>query len=281
MLEWVEDQGENIRLDADAGIDHLDHDPAVPTVALAFGAVELVASADHDRAAVRCELDGVLDQVPDDLLEPRGVGIDVPALGSILGRELEPLAVDLAPTDLKRLFDQAMAVGHFPVERHLAADDPHDVEQVVDQPRLKVDVLADHLQVRTQLLGLVGSIQERGDGQENRVERRPELVAQHREEPALGLVGELGLLLGDPQLIRGPFAVGDIERGADETMRLPLAKERPPPSRHPTRDAVGDADQAILDVVIARTGRVEGSAHRGHRPVAIVGVDRGQEAVVE
>src|SRR5258708_13844435 len=68
LLESLEDSGQDLGRDADAGIAHLDGDR-----------VRLRARGDVDPAALRSELDGVGDQVRDDLLQarrpaPRGAG---------------------------------------------------------------------------------------------------------------------------------------------------------------------------------------------------------------
>src|SRR5207237_7571148 len=64
LLESLEDSGQDLGRDADAGIAHLDRDR-----------VRLRAHGDVDPAALRGELDGVGDQVRDDLLQAgRGAG---------------------------------------------------------------------------------------------------------------------------------------------------------------------------------------------------------------
>ena len=122
----------------------------------------LVAGPDRDRPALGRELDGVLDQVPEDLLQPGRVGVDV-----VVRRRPGPASSrsPLPRTSLRQicdgLLDQVVAVGDLPVQRHLAPDDPHHVEQVVDQAGLEVHVLADHLQVRPDLLGRRGPLEHR------------------------------------------------------------------------------------------------------------------------
>ena len=64
LLEWLEKPRQPLPCDADAGIGHLDDQP--PRA--------IVDGADGDGAARR-EFHGVLDQVPEHLLEPRGIGL--------------------------------------------------------------------------------------------------------------------------------------------------------------------------------------------------------------
>ena len=218
LLERVEDRRQDLRLDADAGVDDLDDDPVLrPSPAL-------VAGADGDRPALGGELHGVLDQVPEHLLEPGRVGVDVVVPGGRLHRQPEVVAGDLAAADLDRLVDEPVAVGDLPVQGHLAPDDPHHVQQVVDEPGLEVDVLADHLQRRADLLGVAGPVQHRRGGQQDRVQRRAQLVREDGEELGLRPVGRLGLLLRRPEFLLGPLRLGDITgeaAGVDELARPP------------------------------------------------------------
>jgi hypothetical protein len=65
LAKAIEDVGHQVRDDALAVIG--DHD---------LGAVVVLAEADRDHAAGPVELHGVREQVPDDLLEARGVALD-------------------------------------------------------------------------------------------------------------------------------------------------------------------------------------------------------------
>src|SRR5262249_41826375 len=78
LLEGLEDAWQDLGLDADTRVADLDDQPvAVDTGAgVSVGSLR-VAGADADHAAGRRELHGVLDQVPDNLLEPCRVGMDV------------------------------------------------------------------------------------------------------------------------------------------------------------------------------------------------------------
>ena len=65
LAEAVEDVGEELGLDADAGVDDADLDVRVDPL-----------QEDLDLAALGRELDGVGEEVPDDLLEAGGVAGD-------------------------------------------------------------------------------------------------------------------------------------------------------------------------------------------------------------
>ena len=151
-------------LDADAGVGDLDDDAPI---------VVRVERPDGDRPALGRELDGVLDQVPEDLLEPGRVGV-----GPVLARrqvehQSMSSALDLALADLDGPTDQVVAVGDAPVQRHLAPDDSASrrAGRRSAGPG-EVHVLADHAQRRGQLLRRHRPFQHRGDRQQDRVERR-------------------------------------------------------------------------------------------------------------
>jgi hypothetical protein len=98
LLEGIEDLGEQIGLDADAGVLDLDHQvrPA---------RVDFVAGTDRDHAAGGGELDGVLDQVPEDMLQPSGVGVEVVVSGAqVQGQaDFNFTGLDVAVADLRRI----------------------------------------------------------------------------------------------------------------------------------------------------------------------------------
>ena len=73
LLERLEDRSQQVAFDARPRIRHLDSQ-ACTTFALAFAPGRL-ARANRDRPARRRELGRVLDEVPDDLLQPRRVGL--------------------------------------------------------------------------------------------------------------------------------------------------------------------------------------------------------------
>jgi hypothetical protein len=86
----------------------------------------------HDPAASRCELDGVIQQVGDDLLQARRVPVH--RTGRVAHQEVEPHALRLG-RDLRHVdctLHHAREVDGLKVEQQLAGHDARDVEQVVD-----------------------------------------------------------------------------------------------------------------------------------------------------
>ena len=83
------------------------------------------------------------------------------------------------------------------VEQQLAAGDARDVEQVLDQPRLRVRIAIDALERVLDFLGGQLAAAQQVDPADDRVERRAQLVRQRGEELVLQAIG---LLLAIEQL---------------------------------------------------------------------------------
>ena len=266
LLEGVEDPRERLGVDPLARVDDLDDQPA----ALA------VAGADRERAAGRRELHAVLDQVPVDLLEPRGVGLDV--MGVRVEGDVEPqvLLADVADADLQRLAEQLVRVDGPGLQPELTAADPGHVEQVVDQPGLEVDVAADHPEHRAIVLRRGRVVEHRGDGGEHRRQRSAQLVAEDGEELVLGAIGGVGGVLRGLEVALGLLPPRDVEPDADDADRpAERITEDPAPAVDPGRHAVrGDDPELDLEFVVTGQRTVD----RGAEGRPIVGVDQLEEA---
>src|SRR4030095_1385426 len=91
LLEWCEDFFKQRRVDAAAGVRDRD----------AYSLTH-VARTDGDPASGRCELDGVLDQVPEDLLQPRRIRSSSMATGSQLRHDVQFLGIAPAHAHVQR-----------------------------------------------------------------------------------------------------------------------------------------------------------------------------------
>jgi hypothetical protein len=97
---------------------------------------------DADDAALRRELHGVAQQVPEHLLEATGVaGDDDAGVEHLL--EAHAPGLGRGPRGLHRLLDQRRQVHALHVEAHLAGGDAAHVQQVVDELRLDAGVALD------------------------------------------------------------------------------------------------------------------------------------------
>ena len=92
----------------------------------------VAAQADLDRPALGCELDGVGQQVPDDLLQAIGVGDGRSGVGGEDPGHAHAPGLGGRQHGLEGGLDRVGGVDRPRLEAHLAADDPRDVEQVLD-----------------------------------------------------------------------------------------------------------------------------------------------------
>ena len=116
------------------------NEAAAGVAGTAVAAFRLVAGPHGHRARRRRELDGVLDQVPEDLLEADRVGLDVVARGGEVNLELEPRVAEVVAADLDDVVDELVGVDDLTLQDERAAPDASQVEEVVDQPGFQQDV---------------------------------------------------------------------------------------------------------------------------------------------
>ena len=135
LAEPIEDVRQKSGLDAYAGIVDRDLD-------LAFGAPQ----ARFDAPAFIRELDGVREQIPDGLLQTVGVAEDhaVRRLNHLV--QGDPFRFGAGPDDVNGGMKDAFDLDRLGVELEAAGDDPRSVEDVLDQPGLRLRALRYHLQ---------------------------------------------------------------------------------------------------------------------------------------
>ena len=110
--------------------------------------------AHGDRAARGRELDGVLDQVPEDLRQARRVGPDAVVVRRQLARPAQAVGGDLPrAAGLDGVGEERRHVDLLAAQLELAALDARQVEQVVDQAGLQLDVAPHIASVVAQLGG--------------------------------------------------------------------------------------------------------------------------------
>ena len=140
LPEALEHVREKIGPDADAGVRHADLDVGVDALEPDL----------HPPAAGR-ELDGVRQQVPDDLLQAVRIAGDRPGRGIEPLVDADALRLRRRPHRLDRRLDERERVDRLDVEPHLARRDAVHVEQVLDQLRLDARVALDRLEPALQL----------------------------------------------------------------------------------------------------------------------------------
>jgi hypothetical protein len=193
--------GENVReelgRDAATGVAHAQHELLLATF-----------ESHLDAPARRRELDGVRQQVPHHLLEP--IGIAGHGTRGLVELELEPhsLGVGRRTDDLEDGADDRREIDASQVEPHLAADDARDVEEILDQLRLRAPAALDRLDRAIAALSERKTL-EHTRPSEHGGERRPQLVRHHREKLVLGAIRGLGLVLSAS---RGGIEARVVER---------------------------------------------------------------------
>ena len=161
LVERLEDPAEQLRLDPDAGVRHPDlHRGRRGGAAVrAAGGRRYVACVDGDRAPGRGEPGGVLDEVPDHLLDAQGVGLDRRPRGFEAQLQGQAGVMDQVGAGRQGLADDGLGLDPLGVQLELPAGHPGDVQQVVDEPRFQLDPAACGGQGGAEAVGRVGVVQ--------------------------------------------------------------------------------------------------------------------------
>jgi hypothetical protein len=177
LTERLEDVGQEFGIDAVARVAHGDHETLAPF------------ERDRHLAFRRREFDRIGEQVPDDLLQAIGVAHGHRRPYVQPGHEPDSLCRRRRLHDFHRRRDDRGEVDVGDAQSQLSGDDAGDLEQVLDETRLRARVAFDALQC-TRLRGLVhGRGAEHPRPPEHRVQWRAQLVGERREEFVLQPVG--------------------------------------------------------------------------------------------
>ncbi len=184
-----------------------------------------------DTAALSRELDRVLQDVPERLLKPIRVAAHPAGVVFDPYVERNRLRLGHRRDDLDRRTQHGRHVHLRRLDLQLPGDRTRDVEDVFDQAHLRARVALDGVE------GLLGvdvrlPAQHRRPA-EDRVERRPELVRDRREELVLHAVRFLRLVERTRVLQRGARSVGEL-----------LGEGQVPGSEAPARLGAGQRDRA-------------------------------------
>jgi len=203
LAEGFEQAGEIGGGDADAGVGDGEAQEGVGVV-LGF---DLDAQPD---LAVVGELDGVADEVGEDLAEADGVDFDVPwDGGGDPAEQVEVFGLGALGEEVERGFDELEKVGVGRAEGHLARFDFGEIEDVVDDGQQGVGAGADGFREVALLGGERGAEEELGHA-DDAVHGGADLVAHGGEKFALGLGGVFGGEFGLLEGTLGVFARGDV-----------------------------------------------------------------------
>ena len=158
----------------------------------------LQAECQGDAPSLGCELHRIRYEIPDDLLQPARVAVDqdrhrrhIPPHPYALRFRRWHHAVD-GRCDDRRQIERAL------VDRHLARRDAGDVEEILDQLRLRAAALLNGLDGQRARLR-VEILREQVRPADDRCHRRAQLVRQSGQELVLGAAGFLQFALGPAQ----------------------------------------------------------------------------------
>ncbi len=208
--------------DPDAGVAHRHADDAVA-----------LDQRHHHPSALRGELHGVRQQVPEDLLQPSAVAPDH-ALDRSLDLERDPFGLGRRPHALERLFERSRDEQRPDFQPHFSGRDPRDVEQVLHQLVLDDGVALDDLDGPRPLFERQRVGPQHPRVAEDRVQRRAQLVRQRRHELVLHAVGGLRGVARPGQRLLGQLALGDVDADAVQRFGASVAVvHRAPAAVHP------------------------------------------------
>ena len=168
------------------------------------------------RPPQRRELDGILDEVPEDLLEPGRVGVDV-VLG---GRQLQLAARAGIPASSARQTSAACWMMRWASTEEMSRVNRPVLARVRSR---RSSINRDSTSMLRWIIAIVDRIsgsrlessQQVGDGQQDRGQRGAQLVAEDRQELIFRSARRLGGLLGFLQLLGIASALRDVPEDDD------------------------------------------------------------------
>ena len=181
LAESVEHMRQEFALDADAGVGHFD------------GHHGAVAARGHgDAAALRRELHGVAQQIPDHLLQAAGIGANHAEIAGDARAQPDAARGRHGFDGLDGALDDIGEHRFVQRELELARGDARHVEQIVDHLLLSDGGAIDHLHAIRAILGRKLFVGEHARPQTDGVERRAQFVTHHRDEFVFRAVGLFG-----------------------------------------------------------------------------------------
>ena len=212
LRELLEQPRAHLFRHADPGILHFEAHAPWPT-----GAAGLARHGRlHRDAALFRELDGVADEIDQDLPQARRVAAEMAARRAIdEGAEVEALLARLGREQGHRGLDRVDEIEVDDLDLDLAGLELRDIENVIDDGEQRIAGFAHDLRVVALLLIELRPEQQVGHA-ENRVHRRADLVTHIGKELGLAPARRLRLLLGDAQrLLELALPSGNLMRNGD------------------------------------------------------------------
>src|SRR5947209_901810 len=182
LFKCVKNRGQNIAIDPATGVLHHELEPAF----------KIVVGCDFKHAVVRREFDRVLNQVPKNLLEPGRICPERDLRRVQLRFEGKFFLFNFGLANVQRVPQKNVRVNDFKTQLDFAFTNSGKVQEIVDQPRLQLDIAAYELERFAHRLRKSAFAFKGQDRCQYRGEGSPELVAQHRQEFVFGFAGAFG-----------------------------------------------------------------------------------------
>ena len=181
LTEPIEHEGQHVGSNADAGIGDLN-----------FGGTIRASQSDGNQTIGARELERVRKNVPENLLQPVRVRPDGGDFRIEMRLEPDSFCLRRRTQALDCRSENLADVERLHRDRHLAGDDSRDIEDVFNQPDLRLGVSFDDLhRVGGVLIELTHPEDPRPS--KNSIQRRPQLVRQCAEKLILQAIGFLRL----------------------------------------------------------------------------------------
>ena len=218
--------------DADAGVDDRE---------LQAAAIVPVFQRHHlqDDMAVVGELDGVADQVHQDLAQAAGIAVyALRAVGGEIEHQLHLLVDGRGHQQVADLVGGDLKIEIQRLQLEPAGLDLGEVEDVVDDGQQGLAGLVDGGHI-VGLLGIQRRLAQQLGHAQHAVHRGADLVAHGGEEFRLGAGGGLGLLLGLEQGLLDQLLLGDVGHDQGEVLLIGVVEQ--------LHDVEGDRDFLLVD----------------------------------
>ncbi len=133
-------------------------------------------------------------------------------------RQLDGLGIHVGAVHARDGVDERVDVDVFNMEGEFAADDAGEVQQIVDQPGLKLDAAAQRLNVLLKFGGKALALFPGGERDQNRRQGGAKLVREGSEEIVLGDVGGFGFFLGLLEVFLVLLVLGKVAEDQDDAV---------------------------------------------------------------
>lgn len=135
-----------------------------------------VGEIDANVAALWCELDGIREQIPQDLLESRGIPARHHRFGGQSQADGDPLGLRCGPYGVDARADDRREIDRPHVKKQPPGNNAGDIQQIGDEPCLYLGIPLDRLECPPAVLFADGVVQQHAGPSDDRIQRGPQFV---------------------------------------------------------------------------------------------------------